>query len=433
MKKICFDLRALQIGHQNRGIGMYIKSVLEHLPADSENTYLFYIFDKSNPILDLDIDLKVDYELVSTPTIKTSLQSPKDLPGLIKLISHRFKNLRKHKPNVFVQFDFVLGLPRWKKVRKIVIGYDLIPLIMKSEYLPSFTFAMKQTRTLVHRGPVRIIRSVAYRLKNRSFGIKATPAIGTGIRSAVRSIYYRYRYSLHCKSFRHADHIVSISKATSKDFTRLLGIAKEKITTITPAPVFSENSSDKSIVDQIPSPYVFYIGGTDSRKRIQDIIYAFNIVRGRGADLKLVLAGNEFTKLNKVPDVAGRKAITSSPYRDDIYLVGFVSDAQKMSLYEHAHAFIFCTVYEGFGLPIIEAMSASCPVISYNNSSIPEAAGQAAILVDTGDYPAIATGILDLYDPKYRESAKKSGLLQSRKFNWGSYVTKFKKTILADE
>ncbi len=417
MSKICFDLRALQIGHEHRGIGMYIKSVLEHLPA-SDNEYIIYAFDKNNPVEAVGLKLKFKYQLVQTPSIKTTLHSPKDLPGLLRLINHRFRPLRSVDPDVFVQFDFTLGVPRWKKVKKIVIGYDLIPLIMKNQYLPSLFFAMKQTAP-VTMTPMKLFRSLWFRITHASFAIKRRPKFFPSVfRAAVRSSYYNFKYKEHYKTFKRASQIICISEATAADFVKLLGIEQRKIHAIPLAPVLPSSAPDFSTADKIKNPFLFYIGGTDSRKKIQDIVQAFNIARGRGVKVDLVLAGNEFSKLEHIPSIEGRNAILASPYKKYIHLVGFVSDEQKMGLYQKAFAFIFCTIYEGFGLPIIEAMSMSCPVISYNNSSIPEAAGEAAILVQTGDYTATAKSIQALQDSKLREELIAAGLHQAKKFSW---------------
>lgn len=417
MRTICFDLRALQIGHEHRGIGMYIKSVLECLPPD-DNKYIFYAFDKNNPLENLGIEFQNSYKLIQTPTIKTALNSPRDIVGLMKLINHRFRRLKKIRPDVFVQFDFTLGIPRWRKTKKIIIGYDLIPLIMKNEYLPSVSFALKQSAP-TRKTPRHLLRSLVYRLRHGSFVFKNTRVgFPKTLKVVVRSMYYNLKYSLHYKAYKSADEIICISRSTAEDFNKYLGISKNKLHAIPLAPVLSATEPDYSVVNKISKPYIFYIGGTDSRKKIQDIVYAFNIAKGRGADISLVLAGNEFNKLEHVPSIDGRNAILKSPYIKDIHLVGFVSDAQKMGLYQCAHAFVFCTIYEGFGLPILEAMSCHCPVISYNNSSIPEAAGDAAILIETGDYVAMARNILALKDITLRKKLIKSGARQAKKFNW---------------
>jgi glycosyltransferase involved in cell wall biosynthesis len=357
MKKVCLDLRALQIGHENRGIGMYIRSVLENLPNDDDIEYIFYSFDSSDPIKKLGIETQ-KYTLVQTKTLKTSLDSPKNILSVIKLVGHRFTPLRGHKINTFIQFDFMLGMPHWRGTKKIAIGYDLIPLIMKNEYMPTLSF-----------------------IWHHSFGKKAK------LRGVLRSIYYKMRYHLHYKVFKRADEVLCISN------------------------------------------YVFYIGGTDTRKKVVDIIRAFNIANGRGKPISLVLAGNEFTDVETMPDILARKAIKSSPYRQNIHLVGFVSDQQKIQLYRSARAFIFASTHEGFGLPIIEAMSESCPVITYNNSSIPEAAGKAALMVRTGDFVGIANSIIELEDSNKIKALTKKGLRQASLFSWSRYMIEFRKSL----
>lgn len=400
MKTFCFDLRALQIGHENRGIGMYIKSILENMPKDN-NRYLFYAFDKSDPIKELGINFHNDYELIQTTTVKTAIGSPNDIIHLLRLVYHQFSPLRSHTFDVFVQFDFMLGLPKWRRIKKVVVAYDLIPLIKKNEYIPTIKFAWQHT-----------------------VGKKAK------LRAMLRAAYYHLRYNFHYKVFKKADQLISISQATAQSFTGLLGISQNKISVVPLAPVLSNHVIDQSIAKKIGKPYLFYIGGTDSRKNIKDIIAAFNVARGRGANLDLVLAGNEFAKLEHLPNIEGRNAILASPYKEDIHLVGFVSDEQKMGLYKTAYAFIFCSTFEGFGLPIIEAMSMSCPVIAYNNSSIPEAAGSAALLVETGDYVAMARCIVSLEDAVLRKKLTSAGLTQAKKFSWEHSANQFLNILL---
>jgi glycosyltransferase involved in cell wall biosynthesis len=401
VKTICFDLRALQIGHENRGIGMYIKSLLEHIPT-TDNKYIFYAYDTSDPIKELGINFANNYELIQTTYIKNAIDSPGDFFNLIKLVSHTFQPLKSSKPDVFVQFDFTLGIPRWGRTKKIVIAYDLIPLIKQNEYLPTIRFAW-----------------------HHSAGRKAK------LVGIMRSMYYRGKFHFHYKVYKKADQIISISQATTNSYIDLLGISKHKIHTILLAPVLSDNKVDYAITNRINKPFIFYIGGTDSRKRIQDIIYAFNIVRGRGDEIALVLAGNEFRTLKQLPNNEGRNAITNSPYNKDIHLVGFVTDEQKLGLYQKARAFVFCSMFEGFGLPIVEAMQAGCPVISYNNSSIPEVSGDAAILVETGDYCAVAKNVTKLKDPVLRDKIITAGVSKVKMFNWQITVKKMLNVILS--
>jgi glycosyltransferase involved in cell wall biosynthesis len=399
-KTVCFDIRALQIGHENRGIGMYIRSVLEHIPAD-DNRYILYSFDGNNPVEDLALKLQFDYTLVTTPTINTVFESPKHVLGILRLVCHRFAPLRKFKPDTFMQFDAQLGLPNWRKTKKVVIGYDLIPLIMRNEYNPTIKYAWRH-----------------------SFGKKAK------IRGVLRSMYYGFRYKLTYMCYKKADKVLCISQDSAKSFSHILHIKERRLVAIPLAPVLPTGKPDDSIASGIDKPFIFYIGGTDARKRIVDIVRAFNIVRGRGQNIALVFAGNEFKKVEHIPDVEGRNAIMDSPYRSDIHLVGFVTNEQKLGLYGKALAFVFTSQYEGFGLPVIEAMATGCPVIAYNNSSIPEAAGNAALLVDTLNYSAIAAAIQDLYSgDALRSQLIREGRARAKLFAWESYIDSLSKLL----
>lgn len=370
------------------------------MPND-DNKYIFYCFDNGNPVQDLAIDTQLDYSIVSTKTLETVLDSPKDILGILKLIYHQFQPLQAYQPDVFVQFDFNLGLPRWHHTKKIVIGYDLIPLVLKEDYLP---------------GPILAVR--------KAVGKKAK------VRAVIRSVYYRFRYWVSCKAYKRADTILCISQATAESFRRLLNIDDSKIEVIPLAPVLPKISrTDKTILKNIDKPYMFYIGGTDPRKSLEDIVLAFNAVKDGGTDIKLVLAGNELKKIRLVPDVKGRNAILRSAHKSDIHLVGRVTDAEKMALYESALAFVFASTYEGFGMPVLEAMSAGCPVIAYDNSSIPEAMGNAGILVPSGNYLAIADEVVNLTNKKTRRHFAAAGRRHAKEYTWTGYIKAFTKAL----
>lgn len=141
--------------------------------------------------------------------------------------------------------------------------------------------------------------------------------------------------------------------------------------------------------------------------------------------MHLVLAGSEFRDPKTIPDNATRDAVNASPYKKDILCLGFINDAEKNSLYKNAHAFVFTSYYEGFGLPVIEAESNSCPVIAYNNSSIPEAAGNAAILVESGNYIEIANQVINLFSNNVRNSRIENGVRHANKYSWKYYISSF--------
>lgn len=393
-KTICFDLRALQIGHENRGIGMVVKSILENL-EDNDNSYIFYIFNKNNPIKSLDIDIKTKkYKIVAIGNLPTSIRSHKDIIGVFRLTFHKFKELRKHNVDVFVQFDFNLGIPRWRNIKTICYGYDLIPLIMKAKYLPTPLFAF-----------------------NQAIGRKSK------LKAFLRSSYYSLRAYTSYSVYKKVDVIISISDYTKQTFISTIGIDEQKINTIHLAPVGKISDHDDSVLKNITKPFIFYIGGTDSRKNVEEVVHAFNIAKGRGSDIQLVLAGNELRSTNKIPNELIRNAISNSPYKEDIILKGFISNEQKNSLYKNALSFISCSSFEGFGLPVLEAQSMSCPVITYNNSSIKEVSGESVKLVKNRDVTGIARSIYDMASEN-REELSVEGVKFSRKFNWKDHTVK---------
>jgi glycosyltransferase involved in cell wall biosynthesis len=180
------------------------------------------------------------------------------------------------------------------------------------------------------------------------------------------------------------------------------------------------------LIDDVP--YLLCIGGADPRRRIQDLITAFNHVRSLGFACRLLLVGFDFQSLDKIPNDQVKEAIRNSSFGDDIYLLGFIDSIQKFYLYQKAIVFIYPTVYEGFGLPVLEAMINKCPVICYKNSSLEEVGGNAAIYVTDAD--GIADSILKLIEqPKYRTTLIEKGLKSVNKFTWQKTTHKFIKLV----
>lgn len=390
------------MGHENRGIGMHARSLLENLPPDEIYSYVFYIFDRSNPIEDLGIKLQVPYTLIETPSIKSSIDRPQDFLELSRIIWHKFTPLLSADIDVFVQFDFMLGLPKLKGVKTVLIAYDLIPLLFSKEYLPTPWYAFRQSTGLL-----------------------------TPYKKALRASYYRGRYRLHYKNFQAADRIISISTHTADSIVDILGINQAKITTIPLAPVFNTKVATKPLLLKgNRKPFLFYIGATDKRKRVQDLVAAYDSLRKQGYDFDLVLAGKEFEAVQEIPNKDIRLAIQTSPYREGIKSIGYVNDGEKLWLYENALAFVFPTLYEGFGLPILEAMQHGCPVITYNNSSIPEISGKAAYLVDSGNVTHLTESIAEVISkPAMRRKLAAEGKKQAANYSWPIYVKEFLNAI----
>lgn len=400
-KTIAFDLRPLQIGHQNRGIGMVVRNIIENL-EDTENSYIFYCFDSSNPIEDLKIKVAFQYEIVTTPQVTIEVRKPSDLITTFGLLYHSFRPLRHIGIDTFVQFDHNLGLPKFHRTKTVVIAYDLIPLIFRNKYLPRPWFAF-----------------------THSSGKKARVA------AFLRAAYYTIKSHVAYKNYHKADSVVAISETVKQSFVDILGVDGKKISVAQLAAASEATGFDDKILKKHKlqdAQYIIYIGGTDSRKCVADIVHAFNITNGRGGNLKLVLAGNEFKKVTDIPDVDARNAILESPYKDQIILAGFVSDKEKNSLYKHAHAFVLTSLYEGFGLPVVEAQAKDCPVIAYDNSAVAETAKDSALLVESGNYTKIAEAISILQDENARNAIIEKGAKNAQEYSWIKTVEALKNT-----
>ncbi len=396
--KIAVDLRPLQIGHENRGIGTYLLNVLEYFPKNSdEHSYIFIRYRSSNPMKDLDIADGRIYEEVLLRKIPFSPKPKGFLKFLINELSPKFTKLRKFHPDVFFQPDYLLGVPKIKDCRTIIVAYDLIPLRFKSMYLPE---------------PKRFRRARHLRLRTR-------------IRLTLRAYFYRRKYQSGIKILRTCDRILSISKNTTKDLIELGSVQRDKIRTIPLAASFlNSNQPDVSsnatrVISNLNKPYITFIGGTDKRRQVDKLVGAFNMLRGRGLDLGLVLAGNEFVEDSAQLSTLTKKEIEKSSYKDSIVMLGKISEADKYFMLSHSKAFVYPTLYEGFGLPILEAMQAGCPVITYKNSSIPEVSGDAVLYVDIRSTLGIFHALEKLFSSdSLANSLIEKGKKQSSKFTW---------------
>jgi glycosyltransferase involved in cell wall biosynthesis len=169
--------------------------------------------------------------------------------------------------------------------------------------------------------------------------------------------------------------------------------------------------------------FILFVGGADNRRKLADLVATFNQLKARGSDLCLVLSGDTMRGPNAIPSPDVQNALGSSPFLDDIYFMGFTDDATRNWLYKHAKAFVFPSTYEGFGLPVLEAMEFETPVICYDNLAVREVGGA---------LPLYATDVLTLTQAVERvlsmskddlQSLKKRGRQHSRTFSWKATAT----------
>jgi glycosyltransferase involved in cell wall biosynthesis len=167
---------------------------------------------------------------------------------------------------------------------------------------------------------------------------------------------------------------------------------------------------------QLNAPFVLYTGNIKPHKNLERLIEAFNLLR-QSPDLKnvqLLIIGDEISKY-----AALRRTVHRYKLHKHVRFFGFVSDQTLAALYRLADAFVFPSLYEGFGLPPLEAMASGTPVITSNVSSLPEVVGDAALMIDPYDPAAIADAMRRvLTDASLRSDLRTRGLERARSFSW---------------
>jgi glycosyltransferase involved in cell wall biosynthesis len=168
---------------------------------------------------------------------------------------------------------------------------------------------------------------------------------------------------------------------------------------------------------------VLYAGNVKPHKNLERLIEAFYLVRKRGLEhLKLVLIGDDISKY-----AALRRAVHQHQLHQYVRFLGYMSQETLAVLYRLAGVFVFPSLYEGFGLPPLEAMASGTPVVTSNVSSLPEVAGDAALLVDPYQASAIADGIERvLTDAALRGELREKGLARARQFSWETSVRRIR-------
>ncbi|PTB93705.1 hypothetical protein C9974_07610 [Marinobacter sp. B9-2] len=229
----------------------------------------------------------------------------------------------------------------------------------------------------------------------------------------------RYLRRLTLKSMSKAVKVIAISESTARDCVQQ-GFSKRKIATIYQGfertlreKIRPNNFSD--IPDEIRrlQPFLLSLGTIQPRKNIPTLIKAFGRV-SKLVSHNLVLAGAPGSDQGQVDDL-----IRSLGLEDRVFCLGYINQHQKVALYRLCDIFVYPSLYEGFGLVILEAMSFGVPVITGDNSSLPEAAGDAAVLVDVSNCEHLANAILDLiFNQTEKDRLVKNGYLHIQKFAW---------------
>ncbi len=230
--------------------------------------------------------------------------------------------------------------------------------------------------------------------------------------------------ALVSRATKSAHVVITDSHASAEDIVRLLNVPRERLRVIYLAVDSSyqpvADKSMQSTLDRlgIRRPYLFYLGGFDQRKNVPTLLKAYAEAGDSLGDLSLVVAG-------RLPDVDTsfapdpRRIVQELGIQERVRLTGFVDEQDKPALYAGATAFCFPSAYEGFGLPVLEAISCGTPVIVGACGSLIEVAGPAGIHVPPGDVAALASAMIRLgTDAGYRHELSQAALEQSNRFSW---------------
>jgi glycosyltransferase involved in cell wall biosynthesis len=225
---------------------------------------------------------------------------------------------------------------------------------------------------------------------------------------------------------RCATHIIAVSEQSKRDVIAAYGIPPDKITVIYEAadPRFGPQppAAVASIRARLglPERYLLFVGTIEPRKNLGRVLVAFERLRAAGLTDALVIVG----KRGWLYD-AFFAQLEGSPARDAVIFPGFVPDADLPAVYAGAQALAFPSEFEGFGLPVLEAMACGTPVICSNTSSLPEVTGDAARMIDPLDVDALTDGLACiLQDKPLHEQMRVRGLAQAARFSWARAAEK---------
>lgn len=380
MIAVGLDLSALDPGfksHAHRGIGRYVAELHRYFESHHDPEVQVGFFDhealRRNELADKMASL--------VPCGKTSIRQ--------HIVYPRRLNQGVMRSFSLLHYPAHMDAPAWSSKPYVLTVLDLIPHVLKELYQahkPSWRFKLAR--------------------------------------------------SLEIRSIRQAALLLAISETTANDLVRVLGISREKIV-VTPLGVDPRFFDIASVRPQrslskrreirsklgIPSgrPIILYVGGHDERKNIGNLV---GIVRDVGAEMRsrgkeaplLVMAGRMSTSQE-------RERLESTLRRHDMVrdtvVLGYVADDELKELYAESALFLFPTLYEGFGLPALEAMAAGLPVVGSNTSSIPEVVGDTGVLFDPLSIEAGAAAVLSVLDDESAQrTLSEGGVERARLFTW---------------
>jgi glycosyltransferase involved in cell wall biosynthesis len=219
---------------------------------------------------------------------------------------------------------------------------------------------------------------------------------------------------------RRATHIIAVSEQTRRDLVAVYGLSPEKVTVIheAAAPSFCPQPPETVVATRaqykLPDRYLLFVGTIEPRKNLARLLAAFEAVHSEALVDGLVIVGRRGWLYDDF-----FAALERSPARDAVIFPGYLPDADLPAVYAGAEALVLPSLYEGFGLPVLEAMACGTPVVCSNAASIPEIGGDAALYFDPTSTEAMVAVIRRvLRDAALQAEMKTRGLAQATRFSW---------------
>jgi glycosyltransferase involved in cell wall biosynthesis len=261
--------------------------------------------------------------------------------------------------------------------------------------------------------------------------VHSFPVITT-VHDLIPLIMPEYRSSLAVRAYmglatwaaRHSQFIIAVSQSAANDIQQLLRIPETRFRVIYNAvsgffqPISKPEYDPVARRLSLPKRYLLYLGGFDRRKNVPELLQAFRNIRQQIPTTLLVIAGRlpvhdtAFT-----PDP--RRLVNELGLVESVLFLDEVTDEDKPAIYCGALALVFPSSYEGFGLPVLEALTCGTPTILSANSSLREVGGEGALYVPTGDITALSQAMLRLcQEPDFRQQLAQAGSAQAQRFSW---------------
>jgi glycosyltransferase involved in cell wall biosynthesis len=238
-----------------------------------------------------------------------------------------------------------------------------------------------------------------------------------------RRIYFKYILK---HRFKYVDYFIVPSQCIKNDLVKYFNLCSEKIKVI-----YEGVSKDYTPKNYNKENYILAVSTLEPRKNFERIIRCYLKLRERKLiNENLFIIGKTGWYYNKIFEIP-------VDYKGKIHFLGFVSENKLIKYYQRAKYFVFPSLYEGFGLPVIEAMACGCPVITSNRSSLPEISGEAALLIDPENDIQLENAMAQLSNnDALRNELIKKGLLQVKKFKWNKCAEEtvnFYKRVIKNE